>query len=275
MPPPAPSVASFLTSCSARQLSPRTIEAYAWAMAKLPPDPTPDTIEAAVAALTLSPESRWDIWRHWRTYFRWRARRHHIPNPMDDLYPPIHPNTPPPTLTWAQLHRLLVTTTNPTHRAIVTLILDTGLRLGELAGITPDSIRPVPTPTYPDGLALYVTGKTGARAVPISPQVATTIRPYIPWALTRAGIQTAVRRTLRAAGINGGPHLLRHSFALQSYLRGGDQRAVQQFLGHSSPRMTQRYVNLAIAHIIGPHRQASPALALLTSDQPTSTRRTA
>ena len=49
-------------------------------------------------------------------------------------------------------------------------------------------------------------------------------------------------------------HALRHTAATLGYLHTGDLRAVQEFLGHSDPRMTSRY-----AHVVDMAKR-NPAL---------------
>jgi hypothetical protein len=63
------------------------------------------------------------------------------------------------------------------------------------------------------------------------------------------------------AGIRGkrvSPHTLRHTFATNWLLNGGDTRSLQRLLGHATPAMTTRYVNFATAHLAELHRTVSP-----------------
>jgi integrase/recombinase XerD len=63
------------------------------------------------------------------------------------------------------------------------------------------------------------------------------------------------------AGITGkrvSPHTLRHTFAVNWLLNGGDTLSLQRLLGHTTPTMTTRYVNFATADLAQLHRSVSP-----------------
>ena len=61
-----------------------------------------------------------------------------------------------------------------------------------------------------------------------------------------SGVQKAVRRAARAAGVEGpvSPRVLRHSFAAHALGRGADVQTVQALLGHQDPRTTGVYVGV-------------------------------
>lgn len=71
--------------------------------------------------------------------------------------------------------------------------------------------------------------------------------------LTARSIQRLVSRYAKLAGITKhvSPHTLRHSFATDILMNGGDIRAVQAMLGHSNIATTQIYT-----HITDPHLKA-------------------
>jgi integrase len=54
------------------------------------------------------------------------------------------------------------------------------------------------------------------------------------------------------------PHLLRHTFATNYLIAGGDVFTLQQILGHTTLEMTRRYVTLASTHVSLQHRKFSP-----------------
>ena len=54
------------------------------------------------------------------------------------------------------------------------------------------------------------------------------------------------------------PHTLRHTFATQYVLNGGDAFSLQQILGHSTLDMVRIYVGLANRDVALQHQKFSP-----------------
>ena len=128
-------------------------------------------------------------------------------------------------------------------------------------------------------LVLLVRGKTKDRIAYMRPDMAARLREYLtlrgpipadgegtplfstmgrrPHRLGRAHVRLCTAQCLRLAGLKRpgiSNHALRHTAATLGYLHTGDLRTVQEFLGHSDPRMTSRY-----AHVVDMAKR-NPAL---------------
>jgi integrase/recombinase XerD len=164
-------------------------------------------------------------------------------------------------LTDVQLKALLAACSGPDMRdrrdeAIVRVMLETGLRAGEVIGMT------VPDTNLPAGTAVVRRGKGGkGRSVPFGPQTVRAIDRYIRARRTHRLAATdalwlgdrgkqfsydALHKTLgeraRAAGIAGfKPHLLRHTAAHRWLAAGGSEGGLMAVAGWTRPDMLQRY----------------------------------
>ena len=159
-------------------------------------------------------------------------------------------------------------------RAILLLLLDTGLRVSEAGGLRLGDLRA-------DG-TLKVRGKgSKERIVPVGATARTAIVRYLgqrgpgrpttrsssagAGALDGRGIQQAIRRLKTRIGVTGrlSPHSLRHTFARSYLVNGGDVFSLQRILGHTTLDMVKRYVALADVDLVERHRGASPADRLM------------
>ena len=151
--------------------------------------------------------------------------------------------------------RRLLAISSVRDRAILLLMLDTGLRLSEVAGIWLGDLRP-------DG-TLKVRGKgSKERIVPVGSTARTAIVRYLGQrgpgrpddalflgrcgALGVRGVAQVFRRLKARLGVTGrlSPHSLRHTFARSYLVNGGDVFSLQRILGHTSLDMVKRYVAL-------------------------------
>jgi len=158
--------------------------------------------------------------------------------------------------------------------AVMALLYGSGLRISEALGL---KRRDVPQPG--EGDVLVVTGKGNkTRMVPVLQNVLQLIADYAaicPFALPPEGpvfvgarggplspriIQLAMARLRGALGLpdSATPHALRHSFATHLLSRGGDLRAIQELLGHSSLSTTQIYTGIDSERLLEVYRSAHP-----------------
>ena len=158
--------------------------------------------------------------------------------------------------------------------AVMALLYGSGLRISEALGL---KRRDVPKPG--EGDVLVVTGKGNkTRMVPVLQNVLQLIADYAaicPYVLPPEGsvfvgarggplrariIQLAMARLRGALGLpdSATPHALRHSFATHLLSRGGDLRAIQELLGHSSLSTTQIYTGIDSERLLEVYRSAHP-----------------
>jgi site-specific recombinase XerD len=180
------------------------------------------------------------------------------------------------TRTWK--NRASTSNRRPTadrDRAILMLLVDTGLRASELCNIR---IQDVDT----NQQTIKVLGKGSkerfvhfgrrtARALwrYLTPRLQTledddylftTWPDDLPDKMNRSALGRLVRRIGDRAGVSGvHPHRFRHTFAINYLRNGGDIFTLKQLLGHSTLEMVERYLALAQADCEEAHRKASPA----------------
>ena len=164
--------------------------------------------------------------------------------------------------------------------AILTLLYGCGLRLSEALGLT--------RAEAPLGEMLAITGKGGKqRLVPVLPAVRDAIADYLadcPYELTKDGplfvgarggplnprlVQRRIAslRSLLGLPETATPHALRHSFATHLLSAGGDLRAIQELLGHTSLSTTQRYTSVETERLLAVYNAAHPRVQFDQSDQ--------
>lgn len=155
-------------------------------------------------------------------------------------------------------------------RAIVLLLLDTGLRVSELCSIL---IHQVDLKNR----QIIVMGKgRKQRIIPFSSSVGQCLWRYLstrPNAtaadpliasdhnrpLDRGDLAKILTRLGARAGVPGThAHRFRHTFAITYLRNGGDVYSLQTILGHSSLDMTRRYLAIAQVDLNSAHRRASP-----------------
>jgi len=158
--------------------------------------------------------------------------------------------------------------------AVMALLYGSGLRISEALGL---KRREVPRPG--EGDVLIVTGKGNkTRMVPVLQNVLQLVQDYVamcPYPLPAEGpifvgarggplspriIQLAMERLRGALGLpdSATPHALRHSFATHLLSRGGDLRAIQELLGHSSLSTTQIYTGIDSERLLEVYASAHP-----------------
>ena len=144
--------------------------------------------------------------------------------------------------------------------AVVVFALHTGMRKGELLGLEWERVD-----LSSARIRLDRTKSDERRGVPINRAVYEVLIALEPDPEKRRGrvfpagndrrgsqIRTAFEAALTLAGITGFRfHDLRHTAASHLVMRGASLKDVQEILGHSDLRMTNRYAHLSPAHLRG------------------------
>ena len=190
--------------------------------------------------------------------FKWLEAEEEIGrNPMRNTKPPRVPVTPPPVLEDDEIRALLAACDGRgfrerRDRAIISLFIDTGMRLAELTNLQMDDVDW-------DATAVFVVGKgRKPRGVPFGKGAGRALDRYLRararhrladlgalWIgrgpMTRLGIAQVVRRVGKAAGLNVHPHIFRHTFAHRWLLEGGQEGDLMELAGWTSRSMLDRY----------------------------------
>lgn len=175
--------------------------------------------------------------------------------------------------------RTLIAAINPNtflggrQYAIVLLLLDTGIRAGELCGLTLDNTslednkilvrgkgekeRIVP---FANGtklaLARYL---TTWRPPPLDPNEEHVFLTVEGGPMTYEALSTCIKALGERAGIPRlHAHLFRHTFAVHYLMNGGDVMSLKRILGHATLDVTQVYIHLAEQHVKVQHSRFSP-----------------
>lgn len=201
--------------------------------------------------------------KHYRSLqqlFRWLVEDGEITaSPMERMRPPQVPEQPVAVFTDAELSALLATTKGNTFEnrrdtAILRLLLDTGMRIGELCGMATADLDAEQSIAHVMGK-----GRRG-RAVPYGRKTADALRRYAraravhPYAalpafwlgkkgpLTESGAAQMLDRRGREAGVaDVHPHRFRHTFAHTWLAAGGQEHDLMRLAGWRSPQMVGRY----------------------------------
>lgn len=268
-------VSAFLASAKARRLSPRTIEWYAMILNRfahrfnqLPTRAEP--VEVFLGEVNGSAETRRGYYRGLRAFYRFLEKRHRVRNPMAVISPPPARRKLPRSLSIVELGWMLAVPLSRRDRTLVSLLIDTGIRIGEALSLSPADIGEQ---------TIRVSGKTGEREVPVSSLVLEQLRGLgdgrhvflgHKGPLTRSGGYSIVRQAMKKAGIEGrksGPHTLRHTLGRQYISAGGDLVSLQRILGHSSIQTTRIYAEMAMDDITRQHHRFTPLKTALLASQ--------
>jgi integrase/recombinase XerC len=283
---------SFRRTLEAENKSPRTIEAYTDAVrllasycqahghqllaGELRHEHIQDFIADQLARW--KPATAHHRYRGLHAFFKWAVAEGDLAaSPMDGMRPPQLPEQPVDVVRAEQLKRLLKTCegrdcTSRRDAAIILLLVDTGMRRAECAGMTLNDVDL-------DQRIVWVLGKgRRPRALPIGRKTAQALDRYLRareghrlahlphlWVgrngpMTPSGIYQVVHDRARAAGLPAmHPHQLRHAFATSWLAEGGNENELMLVAGWKSRIMIDRYTRAtAVERARASHARLSP-----------------
>ena len=187
----------------------------------------------------------------------------------------------PPTFTAEQVKAILAEAKRGRmavrDTALIMILLDSGIRIGEAANLELDKVDW-------QGRSMLVDGKTGEREVPLTGQARYNLRRYVEQhrrapakeqhvfvtnegnAFSGQRMSLNLRRFAQRAEVVGpklGAHTYRHTFASNYIKNGGDPFTLQQILGHTTMAMTSVYVYMNKTDLRHVHARFSPLKSLL------------
>lgn len=286
---------AFYRRCQAKNLSQHTIEFYKYRLeafqrfmtAQYNDVPLDDITPAIIRDFLANEKSRIsagaadDSFVSLRVLFRYLVREGFVEDtPMTRVERPKQKKVVIAAFTSAQVEAMLGTCKSDfngvRNRAIILILLDCGLRVSELCGITLGDFDW-------SELTVLVTGKGDKeRIVPFGHTARSALLTYLErrgdipkmetffltcygdpmgrYAVLRALKECGTRASV--SGVRVSPHTFRHTCAVMYLRNGGDVFSLQKLLGHTDLTMTRRYAELTESDVVKKHRLYSPADAI-------------
>lgn len=248
-----------------RNYSPHTIKAYVQCVAsfamhfgKSPDLLGPEDIRAYQVFLVEKKKASWALFNQTvcalRFFYNTTLGRGWV---VEHLEYPRGQKRLPTVLSMLEVTELLEAVKSLKHRAILSTLYGTGIRVSELCALRVSDIDS-------QRMVIHVRQGKGSkdRIVMLSPRLLKLLREYwreyrpkewlfpgrdpgVP--ISAASVQQVCKRAAELAGISKHvhPHTLRHSFATHLLENGVDLRRIQLLLGHGNLKTTSVYLHVA------------------------------
>lgn len=214
-----------------------------------------------------------------RSLFKYLVRHQAITtDPARAVRAPKQPKKIPTFLGVDEMFHLLQSIKTSTwtgwrDRAIVELLYSSGLRVGELVGLSMVDIDLQEQVLRAQGKGnkerLVPFGKTAngvlqeyliARQAKAAPGEAAVFINRFGRRLSARSVERLLEKLSRQAGLvdRVTPHTLRHSFATHMLDGGADLRSIQELLGHANLSTTQKYTHITLDRLMEVYDKAHP-----------------
>ncbi len=218
---------------------------------------------------------RFAFYRAVKTFLKW----YQVENDLDDWKNPIDkvkfriPKDPPLEPADANAIKAILKTcksnfTGKRDKAIILMLMDTGLRASELLALDIVNLNPI------TGTVQVLHGKGGKfRTVYLGKKTRIALRRYLNCLdenpavfiginkerLGYSGLRMMLQRRANKANVEyQSPHSFRRYFALEMLRNGVDLFSLQLLMGHADIQVLRRYLKLVGQDLLEIHRRASP-----------------
>ena len=193
-----------------------------------------------------------------RSFLSFLYRNGYISNNISQQVILPFPEYPVPRiLTQTEYQKLLQACSNNIRdKAIITLLLQTGIRLAELTRLALSDIL------IPEAINIAGSNSRKGRTIPLNSKACEALQAYFKdrqaseypnlflnkfgQPLGERGVQKIIMLDFRQAGIAGASvNSLRHTFAVQHIAKGTSLKTVQKIMGHKDIRSLEIYITLA------------------------------
>ena len=219
---------------------------------------------------------RFTFYRAIKTFLRW----YQVENDLDDWKNPIDkvkfqvPKDPPLEPANIEAIRAILNTCKPNFtgkrdKAMILMLMDTGLRASELLALDKVNVNPI------TGAIQVLHGKGGKfRTAYLGKRARIALRHYLNYVnenqalfiginkerLGYSGLRMMLQRRAQKANVDyQSPHSFRRYFALEMLRNGVDVFSLQLLMGHADIQVLRRYLKQVNQDLLEVHRKASPA----------------
>lgn len=250
-------VARWRDFLEASEMSPVTVSGYRYHLLRffadtlVPPEAvTEDDVARYLSSIRQEGKGVQQTLRALKSFYGWATRRGVYPVDPASAFRFKEPKRPPPiALSPNEIQQVLAAAKgrHPKRAWTIVLGLETGARIGSLAGVTPDDAG------RQAGELIHFRIAKGNRpyAVPLSPAGARAVRELLPYSngtlvgVKKGSIWAWYHEAAVAVGLPPRKlraHIMRDTFATALLMRGVDVRTVQELLNHADLSQIHRYV---------------------------------